>query len=41
MVNWQISYLEYYVPKINENINQAEELINLINSFPMPFPIET
>ena len=31
MVNWQISYLEYYVPRINENINQAEELIDLIN----------
>jgi Family of unknown function (DUF6090) len=31
LVNWQISYLKYYIPEINENINQAEELIRIIN----------
>ncbi|MBD0832416.1 DUF6090 family protein [Aestuariibaculum sediminum] len=31
MINWQISYLNYYIPSINKNISLAEELIQLIN----------
>ena len=33
MINWQISYLEFYIPLINKNINKAEELIHLINEY--------
>ena len=29
-VNWQLSYFEFQVPQIEENIVQAKELINLI-----------
>jgi Family of unknown function (DUF6090) len=30
-VNWQISFLDYYLPKIENNIQHAEELILLLN----------
>ncbi len=33
LVNWQVSYFEYQMPKINENIKQAQELILLINEY--------
>jgi len=32
MINWQINYFEYYQPRIEINIKQAEELIEIINS---------
>ncbi len=31
LVNWQISYFEYQMPKIDQNIKEAKELIDLIN----------
>lgn len=30
-VNWQISFLDYYLPKIENNIQHAEELVLLLN----------
>jgi hypothetical protein len=31
LINWQVSYFEYQMPLIRQNIIQAEELIRLIN----------
>jgi len=31
LLNWQLSFLLYVIPAIEENINQAEELIRLIS----------
>ena len=31
LVNWQVSFLEYSKPRIEENVKEANELIDLIN----------